>query len=180
MQNLDSEVKGHEELIKATLDKGRQLLDAKHYASEDIKAKSAELRAEWGRLGEAMGGRRAALHLALKGQQFLFDAAEVEAWLGEKRVLVASEDLGQDEDAAGKLLTKHKALQADLDAYKGWLGNVGENAAELARLGHPEAERLQGRQAELELAFADLEAAAARRRAHLEAWPLCLLLRSGQ
>lgn len=38
--------------------------------------------------------------------------------MNEKHATLCSEDYGQDEDAALKLLTKHKALQADMSAYK--------------------------------------------------------------
>lgn len=38
--------------------------------------------------------------------------------MSEKRGALTSEDYGQDEDAAQKLLAKHKALQADMNTYK--------------------------------------------------------------
>ena len=40
--------------------------------------------------------------------QYLSDANDVESWITEKAQLVASQDYGRDEDAAAKLLTKHK------------------------------------------------------------------------
>lgn len=36
----------------------------------------------------------------------------------EKRPLIESDDYGVDEDAAQKLLTKHKALMNDMHTYK--------------------------------------------------------------
>lgn len=38
--------------------------------------------------------------------------------MNEKRPLLSSLDYGQDEDAALKLLAKHKALQADMGTYR--------------------------------------------------------------
>ena len=43
---------------------------------------------------------------------------KIESWMNEKKPLVASLDYGQDEDAAQKLLAKHKALQADMGMYR--------------------------------------------------------------
>lgn len=38
--------------------------------------------------------------------------------MNEKRPALSSEDYGKDEDAAQKLLAKHKALQADMSTYR--------------------------------------------------------------
>lgn len=48
------------------------------------------------------------LDLALKAQQFYFEASEVESWLTERNDVLSSSDYGRDRDAASKLLTKHK------------------------------------------------------------------------
>lgn len=40
--------------------------------------------------------------------QFFSEANEVESWMNEKTDILESSDFGKDEDAAVKLLTKHK------------------------------------------------------------------------
>lgn len=57
-----------------------------------------------------MAQRRKKLDLSLKAQQFFFEATEIESWMAEKTELVNSSDVGKDENAAIKLLTKHKVL----------------------------------------------------------------------
>lgn len=77
----------------------------------------------------------------VKEQQYMFDAAEVtswwlyrplnertsalypfgvkvESWMNEKRAALESDNYGQDEDAAQKLLAKHRALQKDMQTYR--------------------------------------------------------------
>lgn len=62
----------------------------------------------WEELKNAVVQRRKKLDLSLKAQQFFFEASEVESWMTEKTELINSYDVGKDEDAAIKLLTKHK------------------------------------------------------------------------
>ncbi len=117
-EQIDLEIVGHEPQIDGTLAKGQELIASKHYAKDDIKAKCKELSVGWYSLKQQAAARRVLLGWALKEQQYLFDATEVNHWNSEKRNLVSSDDYGQDEDAANKLLARHKALQADMNAYK--------------------------------------------------------------
>ena len=70
-----------------------------------------ELCRDWDQLKHAAVQRRKKLDLSLKAQQFFFEASEVESWMTEKTELISSSDVGKDEDAAIKLLTKHKVIQ---------------------------------------------------------------------
>ena len=62
----------------------------------------------WDHLLGCAQDRARKLDLNLKAQQFFFDASEIESWMNEKLNLLSSKDYGKDEDAARKLLTKHK------------------------------------------------------------------------
>lgn len=46
--------------------------------------------------------------------QFFSEANEVELWMNEKADILESTDYGKDEDAAVKLLTKHKVSDSYL------------------------------------------------------------------
>lgn len=70
--------------------------------------KTEELTEAWQRLHEDVARRRKQIDLTLKSQQFFSEATEIEAWMAEKTELLNSSDVGKDEDAAIKLLTKHK------------------------------------------------------------------------
>lgn len=49
--------------------------------------------------------------------QYLSEANDIELWITEKQHIVGSKDFGKDENAADKMMTKQKALEADMTAY---------------------------------------------------------------
>lgn len=107
---MEAEIAGHQTVIDKVLMEGNRLLASKHFASDEIRQSSESLSSEWTVLKNAAANRRSKLDLALKGQQYLSSAADVETWIGEKKLALNSKEMGQDEDAAGKLLAKQKAI----------------------------------------------------------------------
>ena len=59
-------------------------------------------------MSEAADSRGARLEAALKAQQFMHDALEVDAWLNDKAAALAHADLAKDRHRATHLLTRHK------------------------------------------------------------------------
>lgn len=59
-------------------------------------------------MSAAAEGRAARLEAALKAQQFMHDAIEVDSWLADKAAALASADVGRDRHRATQLLTRHK------------------------------------------------------------------------
>ena len=57
--------------------------------------------------------------MILTAQQFFFEVAEVESWIKDKSSGMKAADYGKDEDSSVKLLTKHKALELEIDTYSG-------------------------------------------------------------
>lgn len=89
---------------------------------------------EWDDLQSCAKERAKKLEWSLKAQQFFFEAGEVESWLIEKNDVLNSTDLGRDRDAASKLLTKHKALELELDSYNGIVTEMGHVAEKMVWL----------------------------------------------
>ena len=100
--------------------------------------------------------------------QYLSKAQDVEAWLAEKGQLVASTDYGRDENAAGKLLTKHKALETDLATYEGMVDSLGKEAYDIARQDSVEGRDVLAKQSDLEKQLEDFQRACAERRRQLQ------------
>lgn len=65
-------------------------------------------------MSAAAEGRAARLEAALKAQQFMHDAIEVDSWLADKAAALASADVGRDRHRATQLLTRHKVLSHHL------------------------------------------------------------------
>ena len=70
-----------------------------------------QLQTAWDDLHSAAARRDGRLQLNLAAQRFFADADEVESWMAEKTNVLTGGDFGKDEDAAVKLLTKHKVRQ---------------------------------------------------------------------
>uniref|UniRef100_A0A158QA40 Spectrin beta chain n=1 Tax=Enterobius vermicularis TaxID=51028 RepID=A0A158QA40_ENTVE len=165
---LATEVNSHTPIIDAALKRGRDLIKEKHYAKKEIQEKCKLLSSAWNNLGDLLRERKILLDWALKEERYLFDALEVESWMNEKRPLLSSLDYGQDEDAALKLLAKHKALQADMGTYRKWLDKLAIECEELRNSTRSNKERFETRQSELEAEFASLRKSAEDRRYQLE------------
>ncbi|XP_076313686.1 LOW QUALITY PROTEIN: spectrin beta chain, non-erythrocytic 5-like [Tachypleus tridentatus] len=137
-EKLEQEIGGHQPVIEKTLNIGQALINQKHFASPSIKSKSKELQDSWKELLSLAAKRKEILEMSLKTQQFYFDANEVETWMSEKNDLLTSTDYGKDEDVAIKLLTKHKALELELDTYSGLLKEMVCQAQRMIGDEHPD------------------------------------------
>lgn len=82
----------------------------------------------------------------MRAQQFFFEAGEVESWLSEKNDVLNSTDYGRDRDAATKLLTKHKALELELDTYNGIVSEMGHTASTMINSKHPDSKAIAAKQ----------------------------------
>ena len=166
-KKLEGEVTGHEPTIDHALAAGQKLLDENHPEKEVIKTRRRELRTAWEQLKDAVVHRRKKLDLSLKAQQFFFEASEVESWMAEKTELLNSADVGKDEDAAIKLLTKHKALELELDTYSGLINEMGNMAQAMVTGNHPDSKVITQRQQLLTQGMKNLQKLASQRRQRL-------------
>ena len=66
--------------------------------------------------------------------------------MNDKAGLAANQDYGKDELAAGKLLTKHTALQTAVNSYNPIIQALAEQATKLIHSGHFAAAKIATRQ----------------------------------
>src|SRR4051812_4216442 len=117
VQQLESEIIGHQSQIDDTLTIGAKMISDKHVSTGQVKDKCAELSAAWTELTSLTSAKRRVLDIAHKSQQYLSDAIEIESWMNEQKTIMSSNEYGQDEVQTGKLLARHRALQSDMTAY---------------------------------------------------------------
>ncbi|XP_044739331.1 spectrin beta chain, non-erythrocytic 1 isoform X2 [Chrysoperla carnea] len=141
-KKLQEEIKGHQPMIEKTLQSGQALIDQHHPEKQKIESLCAELQDAWDDLQEKAEDRAKKLNLSLKAQEFFFEASEVESWLNERSDVLSSTDYGRDRDAATKLLTKHKALELELDTYNGIVTEMGHNANAMVTAKHPDSKAI--------------------------------------
>ncbi|CAH2210965.1 jg16550, partial [Pararge aegeria aegeria] len=132
-----------------------------------IKQLCNELEEAYSSVSHAAEERAARLEAALKAQQFLHDALEVDSWLADKDAALSSADVGNDRHRATQLLTRHKAVELELDTYAAIISEMGHVAASMASSGHPEGAALVSRHEQLADTLARLQRKAALRQAAL-------------
>ncbi|XP_050460702.1 spectrin beta chain, non-erythrocytic 5 isoform X2 [Cataglyphis hispanica] len=145
-KKLEAEIAGHQSMIDKTLSSGQALIDQIHPEKKKIQELCDILDDAWKDLQDKAEERSRALDLSLKAQEFLFEAGEVESWLNEKNDVLSSTDYGRDRDAATKLLTKHKAVELELDTYNGIVTEMGHTASTMINSKHPDSKAIANKQ----------------------------------
>ncbi|KAJ8962237.1 hypothetical protein NQ318_018209 [Aromia moschata] len=166
-KKLEAEIVGHQPAIDKALETGQALIDQYHPEQKKIQELCNTLRAAWAELKEKANERAQKLELSLKAQQYFFEANEVESWLNEKANILVSSDYGRDRDSATKLLTKHKALELELDTYNNIISEMGHGAQAMIKSGHPDSKLIAERQSSLEHLVRSMQRKAAIRQHRL-------------
>ncbi|XP_076250387.1 spectrin beta chain, non-erythrocytic 5 kst isoform X4 [Rhynchophorus ferrugineus] len=166
-QKLQTEIEGHQPIITKVLELGQKLIKQRHPESASIKQLNDKISANWAELKSYTEKRGQKLELSLKAQRYFFEASEVESWLNEKANILDSTDFGRDRDSATKLLTKHKALELELDTYSNIILEMGHGANAMIKSGHPDSKQIGERQSSLERLVRALQRKAAIRQQRL-------------
>lgn len=93
--------------------------------------------------------RRSRLEESRKLWQFYWDTADEDNWIKEKEQIVSTEDVGHDLTTINLLLSKHKALESEIQSHDGQLQSVAKVGDELISEGHFGAERIKERLKEI-------------------------------
>uniref|UniRef100_A0A8D0PYB6 Spectrin beta chain n=1 Tax=Sus scrofa TaxID=9823 RepID=A0A8D0PYB6_PIG len=123
---------------------------------EPLQERRRLLLGAWAGLREAAERRQQVLDAAFQVEQYYFDVAEVEAWLGEQELLMMSEDKGKDEQSTLQLLKKHLQLEQGVENYE-------ESIAQLSRQC-----RISRRQSQVDRLYVALKELGEERRVGLE------------
>lgn len=161
---LKAELVGRRPLIERVLAHGQGLVEDGHPQKEKIMELCAELERGYSDVSSAAERRDARLEGALKAQQFYHDALEVDAWLADKAAALAAADVARDRHRATQLLTRHKAVELELDTYAAIIAEMGHVATGMANSGHPEGAALVARHGLLAESLQRLQRLAAQRQ----------------
>lgn len=80
---------------------------------------------------------------------------------------VKSTDFGRDRDSATKLLTKHKAIELELDTYSGIISEMGHTASNMMASKHPDSKLVAAKQQLIEKMFKSLQRLSGQRQMRL-------------
>ncbi|XP_043236847.1 spectrin beta chain, non-erythrocytic 2-like isoform X8 [Amphibalanus amphitrite] len=164
---LEAELRGHKPVIEKAIQTGTALAAEKRPNKDEIVERCRQLQTAWDDLHSAAARRAGRLQLNLAAQRFFADADEVESWMAEKTNVLTGSDFGKDEDAAVKLLTKHKALELELDSYAGLVKEMSSVGDAMVKASHPDAKMIQQRQQLINQQLKDTQRLATQRRQRL-------------
>lgn len=166
-KKLEAEIEGHQPMINRTLTSAENLINQNHPETAQVKELCNTLDLAWNDLQTKATERSKKLELSLKAQQYLSEAGEIETWLGERNNVLRSTDYGRDRDSATKLLTKHKAIELELDTYSGIMSEMGHAASAMVAAKHPDSKMIAAKQQLIEKMLKSLQKLAAQRQLRL-------------
>ncbi|XP_055520757.1 spectrin beta chain, non-erythrocytic 1-like isoform X2 [Leucoraja erinacea] len=177
-QTLEKEIQGHQPRIDDIGERGETLAVAGRVDSEILRARLGDLQETWRDLKEETNHRDRRLQESQKAQQFYFDAAEAEAWMGEQELHMMSEERAKDEPSAMAMVKKHQVVEQSLEDYAQTIHQLSNLSRNLLTNSHPESDRITLRQSQVDKLYAGLKDLAEERREKLqERLRLCQLKR---
>ncbi|KAK9391252.1 spectrin beta chain non-erythrocytic 2 [Crotalus adamanteus] len=175
-QTLQKEIQGHQPRINDILGRWQGL--ACSGLEAELQGRVETLEEMWRELQDQVAQRRGRLEKAQMAQQFYFDAAEAEAWMGEQELHMISEEKAKDELIAQAMVKKHLGMEQALEDYAQTIHQLSVQSRDMVNNGHPESERINLRQGQVDKLYASLKDLAEERRAKLqEHLRLCQLKR---
>lgn len=154
--------------MEEVLERAGVLASLRSPEAEAVRRGQEQLQSAWTGLREAAERRQQTLDAAFQVEQYYFDVAEVEAWLGEQELLMMSEDKGkvrpeqgsgirgrgsqgpgplrthrrclvlQDEQSTLQLLKKHLQLEQGVENYEESIAQLSRQCRALLEMGHPD------------------------------------------
>ncbi|XP_036450101.1 spectrin beta chain, non-erythrocytic 5 isoform X2 [Colossoma macropomum] len=167
-QVMMQEIEGRTPLVHAVLDAGQNLVRGRHFASQEISERLAELKELFDTLKKESAVRGRLLQEALKIQTFLSEISELELWMEELIPVLESKDYGKSEEATGTLLRKLDTIDLELENHHGKVESLQKTGAELEKSGHPNSHLVNKSVTDLRKRFKSLLQLSAERRALLE------------
>ena len=90
-ETLHKEVDNHEQMVQQVCGDGERMIQEGNERAEEFQHQIGIVLTQWQALREAIEERRARLAYAQRVQQYYFDCAETEAWMGEQELYMMSD-----------------------------------------------------------------------------------------
>lgn len=165
---LTMEVENHTPRINLVCEEGGQMIQEGHPRSDRFREAIEELWTLWSELQQVLEERQRKLLENEQAQQYLFDASEAEAWMGEQELYLMGDDRAKDEQAANNAVKRHELLQKSVENYASEICSLGERSRAMLEANHPEAEAVAVKQARVDKMYAGLRDLCAERHLRLE------------
>ncbi|KAM9270917.1 LOW QUALITY PROTEIN: spectrin beta chain, non-erythrocytic 4 [Cariama cristata] len=167
-QNLRREIQVHRPRVDEVLERAGAVASIKSPEAEGVRRLLERLEMTWGELQEQAERRQQTLDATYQLEQYYFDVAEVESWLGEQELLLMSEEKGKDEQSTLQLLKKHLLTEQTVENYEETIAQLSRQCRALLELGHPQSEQVSRRQSQVDRLYVSLKDLVEERKAKLE------------
>lgn len=146
---------------------GTQLVDSKHYASEQVDSRLQEIVTLWESLVSSSDKKGCKLQEASQQQQFNRTTEDIELWLSEIEGQLLSEDFGKDLTNVQNLQKKHALLESDVASHEDRINSIRLAADKFVESGHFDADNIRRKEAIVTKRYDALAAPMAERRTRL-------------
>jgi hypothetical protein len=131
----------------ANLEKyGESLIEANHFAKEDIAARIENLASEWKKLQAASADKGQKLKEASQLVDFIRAVQEVKSWITAKIEIAESQEVGTDVETCHTVQKNFEEFHTDVKANVSRIDAINESAKALIAEGHPQHDVLQEHQ----------------------------------
>jgi spectrin beta len=125
---LKSEVENHKPQMERVINEVEKIVQEGHPRSQEFIVARDELEDLWQELEDALLRRQHHLDDNNVVQQYLFDASEAKAWMGELELYLMTDEKTKNEQAADNAIKKHEHLQKSIDNYGDEIRSLGDRA----------------------------------------------------
>uniref|UniRef100_A0AAQ5ZC94 Spectrin beta chain n=1 Tax=Amphiprion ocellaris TaxID=80972 RepID=A0AAQ5ZC94_AMPOC len=145
-----------------------QLLSSDSCNKDQIHQTKDQLNNRWKEFEQLSGQKKQALESALNIQNYHLECNEIQTWMKEKtKVIESTQSLGNDLAGVMALQRKLTGMERDLEAIQGKLDDLRNEAEKLAKEHPDQAGEIQGRLAEIQEVWEELNATMKRREESL-------------
>ncbi|KAK3088368.1 hypothetical protein FSP39_018301 [Pinctada imbricata] len=130
------EIDAREDSFKSTTEAGQRLVNANHYAADEIRDKLSTLSSEKTSLLELWEERKILYDQCMDLQLFYRDMEHADAWMTKQEAFLANEDLGDSLDSVEALIKKHEDFEKSLAAQDEKIKMLDEFATRLIETEH--------------------------------------------
>ncbi|KAK0179706.1 hypothetical protein PV327_005434 [Microctonus hyperodae] len=156
-QNFEQELNANKTRMEEMVSIGQELIDADHYASDRIRARTDEIVTLWECLAKATEKKGTKLQEASQQQQFNRTVEDIELWLSEVEGQLMSEDYGKDLTSVQNLQKKHALLEADVGSHTDRIDSITQAAEQFVTSGHFDADNIRSKQEQLQGRYSALQ-----------------------
>ncbi|GFO34699.1 spectrin beta chain, non-erythrocytic 5-like, partial [Plakobranchus ocellatus] len=166
--NLETDLASLSGTIHGIVSQGKEMADAGHFNSANIRAAVDEFNRRFERVKPAVAERKRQLEASLEHHQFVFDADLELQWIKEHLPSAASTDYGKSLTDVHKLHKKHQDLDREIHGHQSAIDRVTAEGDRLVAAQHTSAKAIRDKNQELQLSWDDLLKKSKNRKKNLD------------